>query len=148
MCSFNQLRRPRDQRARKHDAQLLGDFQVEHELNKVTEAAKFLQVDPVFLLSKVLAENDADLWDVIDSVMGDRPVIANEMALIELVRKGLEGHDINLAENTEFTHAVIVSLTKIGEQQNALNNAALVATSGSASRTNAPGRTDKPATIN
>ena len=101
-------------------------------VGKVATVAKMLQVDPVFLLGKVLAENDAALWDVISSVMGDRLITANEMALIDLVRKVLDGHDVSLTEVQEFTEGVTASLLKIVDRQNALMRAAVVASDGGA----------------
>lgn len=99
-------------------------------VGKVAEVARKLQVDPVFLLGKVLAENDAALWEVISSVMGDRLITANEMRLVNLVRKVLDGHDVDLAEDGEFAQVVTASLAKVVERQKALNEAALVAIDG------------------
>jgi hypothetical protein len=96
-------------------------------VSKVAEVAKTLQVDPVFLLGKVLAENDAALWDVIASIMGDRLITANEMALITQVREVLDGHDVNFAEAPEFVAEVTAALAEIVDRQNALTQAAVVA---------------------
>ena len=74
--------------------------------NKAVIAAELLEVDPVFLLSKVIAESDADLWDVISLVMADRLITANEMAVLRLLRQLLNGHDVNLAESRVFQQAV------------------------------------------
>jgi hypothetical protein len=38
--------------------------------SKALVAARLLELDPVFLLSKVIAENDPALWDAISAVMG------------------------------------------------------------------------------
>ena len=81
----------------------------------------------VFLLGKVLAENDAGLWDVIASIMGDRLVTANEKALIARVREVMDWHDVNLTEVQEFTDGMTASLLKIVDRQNALGRAAAVA---------------------
>ena len=99
-------------------------------VSKVAEVAKKLQVDPVYLLSKVLAENDAALWDVISSVLGDRLITANEMDLVNLVRKLMDGHDVSLTEVPEFMSVVTASLMKIVDRQNALTKAAVVAIDG------------------
>ena len=74
--------------------------------SKAVIAAKLLEVDPVFLLSKVIAESDADLWDVISLVMADRLITANEMAILTLLRQLLNGQDLNLAESPIFRQAV------------------------------------------
>ena len=96
-------------------------------VNKVAEVAKVLVVDPVFLLGKVLAENDSALWDVIVSIMGDRLITANEMALIDRVRKVLDGHDVNLAELDEFMQVVNPVLIRLVECEDAMTKAAVTA---------------------
>ena len=92
--------------------------------NKVVITAKLLQVDPVFLLSKVVAENDPDLWDSISALLSNQLVTANEMALLKFVRQELDGHDVNLAESPGFTDAAGPALKVILERQNALAEAA------------------------
>jgi hypothetical protein len=96
-------------------------------VSKVAEVAKMLQVDPVFLLGKVLAENDAALWDVIASVMYDRLITANEIALITWVRQVLDGHDVNFAEVSELFAGMKAVLAPIVARRNALNDAPLTA---------------------
>lgn len=92
--------------------------------NKAVVTAKLLQVDAVFLLSKVIAENDPDLWDVISALLGNQLVTANEMALLKFVRQGLDGHDVNMAESPGFTDIAGPALKVILERQNALAQAA------------------------
>ena len=92
---------------------------------KVVIAAKLLEVDPVFLLSKVVAESDPSLWDAISEVLGEHLITVNELNLLKLVREGLDGHDVNLAESPEFVNAVVPALKVILERQNALARAAL-----------------------
>ena len=92
---------------------------------KAVIAAKLLGVDPVFLLSKVIAESDPALWDAISEVMGEYLITANELDLLKLVRNGLDGHDVNLNESPEFADAAIPALKVIAARQNALARAAL-----------------------
>jgi len=92
---------------------------------KAVIAAKLLEVDPVFLLSKVIAESDPALWDAISEVMGEHLITANELDLLKLVRNGLDGHDVNLAESPEFLQAITPALNAIVERQNELARAAL-----------------------
>jgi len=101
-------------------------------VTKVAEVAKILHVDPAFLLGKVLAENDAALWDVIASIMGDRLITANEMAFVILARGVLNGHDVDLTDDAEFVQVVTPSLMKMADRQNALTKAAMVAIDGGA----------------
>ena len=92
---------------------------------KAVIAARMLEVDPVFLLSKVISENDPALWDAISEVMADQLVTANEMALLKMVRRELDGHDVNLAESPGFVAATAPALKEIRERQNALSQAAI-----------------------
>jgi hypothetical protein len=93
--------------------------------NKALIVADMLKLDPVFLLGKVIAENDPALWDAISSVLADQLVTANEMALLKVVRQGLDGHDVNLAESPDFMATVTPVLKVILEHQNALTQAAM-----------------------
>lgn len=93
--------------------------------NKTPMAAKMLQVDPLFLLGKVVAENDPELWDMITALSGTCLVTASELALIKLVRNQLDGHDVNLAETPEFTQAVTPVLNAILKRENVLAVAAI-----------------------
>ena len=93
--------------------------------NKASMAAKMLQVDPLFLLGKIVTERDPDLWDAISALSGTCLVTANELALITLVRSQLDGHDVNLAETPEFTQAVMPVLKAVLQRENTLAVAAI-----------------------
>ena len=93
--------------------------------SKAVIAARLLEVDPVFLLSKVIAESDPALWDAISEVLGEYLITTNELDLLKLVRDGLDGHDVNLTESPEFADAAIPALKVIVARQNALARAAL-----------------------
>jgi hypothetical protein len=96
-------------------------------INKTVLAAKLLQLDPVFLLGKLIEESDAGLWDVIKTVMGDRLVSANEMALIESMRAELDGFDLDLAHDDEFIQATKPILKARAKREDALRKAAIAA---------------------
>lgn len=93
--------------------------------NKAATAAKLLKVDPVAFLGKVITENDPDLWDSISAVMGNHLITPNELALIDLVRQGLDGHDVKLAESPGFRQTMAAELKLIVERENALAQAAI-----------------------
>lgn len=93
--------------------------------NKVPAAAELLQVDPKFLLAKVIAEKDPELWDVIASLLGDQLITVNEMALINLVRQGLDGHDVSLAQCPDFIDALKPQLAAVAARERALAQAAI-----------------------
>ena len=93
--------------------------------NKALVAARLLELDPVFLLSKVIAENDPALWDAISDVMGEHLMTKNELALIHMVRQGLDGHDVSLDESPDFIQAVEQELKTTLSRENALTQAAI-----------------------
>lgn len=93
--------------------------------SKAVVAAELLEIDPTFLLSKVIAENDPALWDAISAVMGDHLVTAKEMALLNLVRQGLDGHDVDLIQSPGLTQAITPHLENIVERENALAQAVI-----------------------
>lgn len=93
--------------------------------SKTLVAARLLVLDPVFLLSKVIAENDPALWDAISAVMGEYLMTKNELALINMVRQGLDGLDVNLAESPAFIQGVAQELKATLDRENALTQAAI-----------------------
>jgi hypothetical protein len=93
--------------------------------NKVAITANLLGIDPVFLLGKVIAENDPELWASISGVMVDRLVSANEVALLAVLRQKLDGHDVNLAQSKDFLAAAEPALKLIAARETALAQAAL-----------------------
>jgi hypothetical protein len=97
---------------------------------KAIEVADILRLDRTFLLGKVVSENNPELWNAITTIMGDRLVSANEMALVGHVRAALDGHDVNLAESAVFTQAMAPILQSIVERQNELAKAAMNRSAG------------------
>lgn len=93
--------------------------------SKALIAARLLELDPVFLLNKVIAENDPALWDAISDVMGEYLMTKNELAVIKLLREGLDGHDVDLASLPAFAEAVAPVLKANLDCENALTQAAL-----------------------
>jgi hypothetical protein len=92
---------------------------------KAIEVADALQLDRTFLLGKVISENNAELWNAITTVLGDRLVSASELALTHLVRKALDGHDVNLAESPDFVQLITPAIAAIVERENQLAQAAI-----------------------
>ena len=93
--------------------------------SKAVITAKLLQIDPKFLLGKVIAENDQELWTEMSSVMNTALVTDHEMALIMLVRDAMAGHDLNLAECPQFKQMALPVIRKQAERAAALVSAAL-----------------------
>lgn len=86
-------------------------------LNQTLVLSEVLKLDPIFLLGKLIEENDASLWTVIKSVMGRRLVTANEMALIELTRKHLDGYDVDLTEEEELVQVLVAGIKEIAKRE-------------------------------
>lgn len=93
--------------------------------SKALVAAELLELDPVFLLSKVIAENDPALWDAISAVLGEYLMTKNELAVIKMLREELDGHDVDLAVLPAFAQAVAPVLKASLDRENALTQAAL-----------------------
>jgi hypothetical protein len=92
---------------------------------KCVEMADLLKVDRTFFLGKVISEKRPALWDAICTVMGDRLVTANELALIKFVREGLDGHDTDLMGTYDFGKTIAPVLADAFKRESALAHAAL-----------------------
>ena len=93
--------------------------------NKVLIAAQMLKVDPVFLLRKVIAENDPALWDAVAAILDQHLVTKSELALLRYVRYRLDGHNVDLTKTPEFMQAVDPVLDAIKNAESALAAAAI-----------------------
>lgn len=78
------------------------------------------------LLGKVIAENDPAMWAAISEVMAEQLVTASEMALLNMVRQGLGGYDVDLTQSQAFVAATAPVLKATLDRQNALKEAALI----------------------
>ena len=92
---------------------------------KGIETADLLKVDRTFLLGKVISENNPELWDAITTIMGDRLLTSNEMALVKFVRAGLNGHDADLMGSYGLGKVVGPVLDEVFKRESALALAAL-----------------------
>jgi hypothetical protein len=92
---------------------------------KAIKVADILKLDRTFLLGKVVSENNPELWDAITTIVGDRLVSSNELALLGHLRAALDGHDVNLTESPAFLQAITPVLDGIVLRQNELTMAAL-----------------------
>ncbi len=93
--------------------------------SKAVITAKLLQIDPKFLLGKVIAENDRELWTEMSAVMNTALVTDHEIALICMVREAMAGYDLNMAECQEFKQVALPVMRKQAERAAALVKAAL-----------------------
>ena len=93
---------------------------------KTNITARMLEIDPVFLMSKVVSESSPGLWEAISEIMADRLVTANEVALLSMLRDRLEGHDVDLAKSSVFVEAAGPVLKAIADRETALAQAALL----------------------
>lgn len=92
---------------------------------KCIKTADLLQVDRTFLLGKFISENKPELWDAITTVMGDRLMTANELAVIKFIRAGLDGHDADLMGSYDFGKTIAPALADAFKRESALAQAAL-----------------------
>lgn len=92
---------------------------------KAITVAKLLDLPPLFVLKKLVLENNPTLWDSIESVLSDRLITPNELALVNWVRRELDGHDIDLTESAAFTQVVLPALHAVVARTQAENNAIL-----------------------
>ncbi len=93
--------------------------------NKVLDAARLLELDPVFLLGKVILEKDPELWRVILVLLGNELVTDNEMKLIHFVREGLDGHDVDLLQTPDFVQSLTQHLKAASDRAVSLARAAI-----------------------
>lgn len=92
---------------------------------KAIKVADILKLDRTFLLGKVVSENNPELWDVLTTILGDRLVSANELALLGHLRTALDGHDVDLTDSPAFLQAITPVLDGIVMRQKELTVAAL-----------------------
>jgi hypothetical protein len=57
--------------------------------------------------------------------MGEYLITANELDLLKLVRDGLDGHDVNLAESPGFVALITPAIAAIVKRENQLAQAAI-----------------------
>lgn len=69
-----------------------GDTKV--PINKVSELATALGVDPVHFLRVVLTEYSPSTWEVLEKIMGTTMVSENELSVLSVIRKVSGGIDI------------------------------------------------------
>jgi len=100
-------------------------------VNKVSALARVLNIDPVFLLEKVLTESSPEVWDCLKGVIGNYLVTANECSLIDLCRKELNGVDANVVGFKEFTDVIVPALHAIAKYEHAVSNTTLPPSSAS-----------------
>jgi hypothetical protein len=76
-----------------------------------------LQLDPAFILGKMLNENDPQLWDTIQKIIGNKIVSEAEFNTAAFLRAELDGFDIDLSKNAEFVAAVTPVLAKLRSKE-------------------------------
>lgn len=92
---------------------------------KAPIVAKVLGLDPLFVLRKLTLEHSPILWDAIESVIGKKMVTDNEVALLNIIRKELDGFDADLAGDDKFVQTVTPLLKSIAVREAAVAQASL-----------------------
>jgi hypothetical protein len=81
-----------------------GDMKI--PVNKVEALARVLGLDAPDLLRRVLREYTPDLWDALNSLMGEGGAVStmttNEKALLAFVRGRLAGRDLNILADEDL----------------------------------------------
>ena len=80
---------------------------------KALDVARVLQLDPGFILEKLLTENNPGLWGSIQVVMGNRLMSEAEFGLVKFVRAELEGFEVDFVQNAEVVGALKPVLAKL-----------------------------------
>lgn len=70
-------------------------------ITKVGQLAKVLEVDPIYLLRLTMSEYCPDTWQVFQHLIGRSLITANELALIEVVRRACGDVDLALKDKAE-----------------------------------------------
>jgi plasmid maintenance system antidote protein VapI len=94
-------------------------------LNKVAPMAHALDVDPVFLMEKVMLESTPEMWEALKQVMGEHLVTKNEANIVNWMRKELDGVDPAFIEYKEFKDALKPLLSDLRKRENAKAHATL-----------------------
>jgi hypothetical protein len=96
-------------------------------LNKTGAFAKALGIDPVFMLQRVLESRNPELLEVLEEIIGNRMVTEAESDLLDLVRKELDGAELNLMAHPEFIETLRPALRKVADREKKLHEAAITA---------------------
>jgi hypothetical protein len=83
-------------------------------VNKVEPLARVLGLDPADLLRRVLREYTPDLWDALNSLMGEGGTVStmtvHERSLLAFVRSRLGGRDLNILADETLKSSIEQSL--------------------------------------
>jgi len=93
-------------------------------INKVAVLAEVTDIDPVFLLEKVMNETQPEVWDALKTIIGNQLLTTKEMALIDHIRASLNGVEVDLTDDS-VTRALDPVLSTLKKREAALINAAV-----------------------
>lgn len=85
-------------------------------LNKIPEMAAVLRMDPVGLLQRALAAYAPELLDVLRTVMADRLVSQNELAILGVIRSRMKGIDFDPTVSDDFVMRLELLVTQVMEK--------------------------------
>lgn len=93
-------------------------------LNRIAQMARKINVDPKYLMAKVMTESQPEVWGAICEVFDlSSSITENELDTVQWFRRLLNGADAALMEDAEFTRTVEPILDRIGKRDRALINA-------------------------
>lgn len=93
-------------------------------VNKVAVLAVVANIDPVFLLEKVMTETQPEVWDALKSIIGNQLLTKKEMALVDHIRATLNGVEVDLMDE-HVTRAIDPVLASLKKRESALISAAV-----------------------
>lgn len=70
-------------------------------LNKVSQFAKALGVDPVHFLRIVLLEYSPETWEVLEQILGRSMISESEMSLLAIIRDASQGRDVSPSDEED-----------------------------------------------
>lgn len=76
-------------------------------LNKIAPLAKILGIDPVHFLRLAMLEYNAETWEVLESLLGQRMVSDNEQHALDVIRSATANYAVPLTPEREVELATL-----------------------------------------
>jgi hypothetical protein len=87
-------------------------------IQHAAKIATLFEIDKLAFLRKVVEENDPNLWDAMESAMGiGFSVSANESKLLNILRDGLCGFDLDLTKDGKFMSSFKQSIHEVTSEE-------------------------------
>ena len=87
-------------------------------ISRIPKIALSLGIDPLFLLRITLSEYTPDIWELIDSILGDRLITSSEADLLDVTRRASVGVELDYRKS-EISEAIEKVITKFADKERA-----------------------------